>query len=95
MADRITETTENVFLLIEDRRRAAHEKHGDNSIEAVPAGDPRWLSILVEEVGEAAHELTYDAAGSLRDELLDIVTVATAWIAAIDSPTLASATPEA
>lgn len=65
-------------------RTKAHEKHGQNSIEAVPAGDPRWLPILVEEVGEAASEQTYDKSGSLRAELIDVITVASAWIAAID-----------
>jgi hypothetical protein len=69
------------------RRRAAHVKHGDNSIEAIDATDPRWLSILMEEIGEAAHEMTYDAGGtidSLRDELMDSITVLTAWVASID-----------
>lgn len=68
-------------------RERAHAKHGANSIEAIPANDPRWLSILVEELGEAAHELTYDSGGtlkSLRAELVDIAAVATAWIEAID-----------
>lgn len=67
-------------------RIKAHEKHGENSIESVPSGDPRWLSILIEEVGEAAHELTYDAkGGSLRAELIDVITVATARVARIDA----------
>lgn len=70
-------------------RIRAHEKHGDNSIEAIAADDPRWLSILVEEVGEVAHELTYDAEGgvaALRSELLDVIAVAMAWISSIDGP---------
>lgn len=65
-------------------RQQAHEKHGDNSIEALPSDSPRWLSVLVEEVGEVAHELTYDSAGSLRAELIDVLAVATAWVYAID-----------
>lgn len=65
-------------------RLRAHEKHGAQGIESIPASDPRWLSILVEEVGEASHELTYDATGSLRAELIDIATVAVAWVAALD-----------
>jgi hypothetical protein len=73
---------------IMNAREKAHEKHGSNSIEAIPPIDPRWLSILVEEVGEASHELTYDADGSpasLRAELIDIASVVTAWISAIDN----------
>lgn len=65
-------------------RIKAHAKHGENSIEGIAPDSPRWLSILVEEVGEASHELTYDATGSLRAELLDVATVAVAWIAALD-----------
>jgi len=58
-------------------RVRAHQKHGDNSIEAIGAEDPRWLAILGEEIGEAtdevlalvlsaqlgriSHALTYDA----------------------------------
>lgn len=38
---------------------AAQAKHGPNSIGALAGDDPRWLSILVEEVGEAAHMQTY------------------------------------
>lgn len=68
-------------------RTRAHAKHGDNSIEAIDPADPRWLATLVEEVGEAAHELTYDSDGDLRAELVDVATVAIAWIAAIDRAT--------
>lgn len=78
------------------KRQAAHEKHGDNSIEALDGMDSRWLSILGEEFGEIAHELTYDAnttvGGQLegtRRELLDVIAVAISWVAAIDE-TLAS-----
>jgi NTP pyrophosphatase (non-canonical NTP hydrolase) len=72
-------------------RRAAHAKHGENSIEALYGDDPRWLSILVEEVGEVAHEQTYDADHgdlapdqALRAELIDVLSVAHAWVDAID-----------
>lgn len=72
------------FHEISRARIKAHEKHGENSIEAISPSDPRWLSILVEEVGEAAHELTYDATGSLRAELIDVLAVASAWVDSID-----------
>lgn len=77
-------STEAIAKEVRAGRIRAHQKHGANSIESVAADDPRWLSILVEEVGEASHELTYDATGSLRSELIDIITVATAWVAALD-----------
>jgi len=80
----IYSSTEDIGREINRARQLAHEKHGDNSIEAIDPRDPRWLSILVEEVGEAAHELTYDATGDLRAELIDVITVATAWVASID-----------
>lgn len=77
-------STESIAEEVRAARMRAHVKHGANSIEGIAADDPRWLSILVEEVGEASHELTYDATGSLRAELIDIITVATAWVASLD-----------
>jgi NTP pyrophosphatase (non-canonical NTP hydrolase) len=66
-------------------RRAAHEKHGADSIEAAPADSPRWLAILVEEIGEVANALTYDGPKeNLRAELIDVLAVGSAWAAAID-----------
>lgn len=102
---RINVTTEALAKEIAMGRVRAHRKHGENSIESVPAFDARWLPILVEEVGEAGHALTYDALGrvdvhsgepltpaqnlrrtreQLRAELIDVATVAIAWLAAID-----------
>jgi NTP pyrophosphatase (non-canonical NTP hydrolase) len=67
-------------------RAAAHRKHGENSIESIAADDPRWLPILGEEFGEVCETLTYDKDSSrLREELMDLVTVGTAWIAQLDS----------
>lgn len=82
--DAIELSTGWIGLEIVRARRRAHEKHGENSVEAIDGHDPRWLAILVEEVGELAHEQTYDAEGRLREELLDVATVAVAWIAALD-----------
>ena len=71
----------NIARIINDARQKAHAKHGDNSIEAIDATDPRWLSILVEEVGEIAHALTYDAKDTrVVDELVDVLAVASAWL---------------
>lgn len=66
-------------------RRAAHDKHGDNSIEVEPADSPRWLAILVEEIGEVANTLTYDGDHTkTRAELIDVLAVASAWVDRID-----------
>ena len=81
---RVGGSTWRIARQVAAARVRAREKHGANSIEAITAGDARWLPILVEEVGEVAHELTYDASGSLRGELLDVASVVFAWIAAID-----------
>lgn len=83
---RIERTTANVFDEVRRGRVRAHEKHGVNSIEAVPGRDiARWLPILGEEFGEVCESLTYDKdPATLRAELVDLVTVGTAWIAALD-----------
>jgi hypothetical protein len=68
--------------------KAAHKKHGAQSIAVLSLDDPAWLSILVEEVGEVAHAMTYDAdVGNLQDELIQVATVAAAWAWAIDRDT--------
>lgn len=75
---------------IEDARAKAHVKHGTNSIEGIAAGSPAWLAILMEEVGEVAHALTYDSGASvtdLRSELVDVLAVASAWLDALDRTT--------
>lgn len=89
----IEHTTETVFLDVEAGREKAHAKHGENSIESVAATDfGKWLAILGEEHGEVCHALTYDQSTTmgelmdkLRAELIDVATVTTAWIAAIDT----------
>jgi len=86
MSRQIDESTLRVAREIASGRLAAHAKHGSNSIEAVPGDDiARWLPILGEEFGEVCESLTYDKdAGTLRAELIDLITVGTAWVAAID-----------
>lgn len=82
-------TSHTIAAEISYGRMAAHTKHGDNSIEAVPGRDiARWLPILGEEFGEVCESLTYDKdPANLRAELLDVATVAVAWIAALDRET--------
>ncbi len=78
-------TDHNVARLIRAAREEAHDKHGDHSIESIPAYSiGTWLAVLMEEVGEVAHSLTYDADGPrLADELLDVLAVAAAWLDAL------------
>lgn len=74
----------NYEEILEARKRA-HQKHGENSIEYISAKSDKWLAILGEEFGEVAGTLTYDKnIDDLRSELIDLVSVATAWIDAID-----------
>jgi len=80
-----------VYADVHRERRRAHEKHGanGNSREDQPWDEKEWLPILVEEVGEVAHELTYDAQYvdarlALRKELVQVAAMACAWIDAID-----------
>jgi hypothetical protein len=40
--------------------------------------------ILAKSVGRVNHALTYDANASLRAELIDVLSVATAWVEALD-----------
>lgn len=70
---------------VDEARSRAHEKHGEQSIERLPPRHIAWLPVLTEELGEVAHELTYDAkGGSLRAELIDVLAVASAWLDALD-----------
>lgn len=75
-------------LISEIRAERQHsiDKHGKNSMEYLEGASPSWLAILVEEVGEAAKSLTYDNQDNenLRDELIDIIAVASAWVEAMD-----------
>jgi NTP pyrophosphatase (non-canonical NTP hydrolase) len=44
---------------------------------------PERLAILVEEVGEVAHELTYDSSGDrdkLVKELIQVAAMAASWV---------------
>jgi NTP pyrophosphatase (non-canonical NTP hydrolase) len=92
----------NVYNQIHAERVRAHEKHGalGNSREDAHWTNSEWLPILMEEVGEVAHELTYDARyeaelrqdddpeatrrKALRKELMQVAAMAAAWIDAID-----------
>jgi hypothetical protein len=89
-----TPTTLNVSMVYRDvhaERERAHAKHGanGNSREETMWTNAEWLPILMEELGEAAHELTYDVdrdnrSARLRAELIQVAAMACAWIDAID-----------
>jgi NTP pyrophosphatase (non-canonical NTP hydrolase) len=81
-----------VYEDIHNERVSAHAKHGanGNSREDAMWDNDEWLPILVEELGEAAHALTYDADGDisdLRNELVQLAAMTAAWIDAIDEVT--------
>lgn len=91
-ADRLApEYAQELGYEIWQERIRAHAKHGanGNSREDANWTDAEWLPILVEEIGEVAHELTYDAGqmakSNLRKELVQVAAMACAWIAAIDA----------
>lgn len=85
-----------IYTEVHAERIRAHEKHGPNgnSREWQEWTQQEWLPILMEELGEVAHEMTYDADGSkeaLRKELVQVAAMACSWVAAID----AAADPDA
>ena len=71
--------------LLEEYDRAK-VKHGENTLDGALSNDLLQLAALVEEVGEVAHEMTYDQDGSpaergarLKKELLQVASVAMTW----------------
>ena len=67
----------------------AHLRHGAHSMLGPAYSSAERLAILVEEVGEVAHELTYDAGGlgvgtgnpeRLVRELIQVAAMAATWI---------------
>lgn len=91
MPDKVYRT--NVYNTVHAERERAHLKHGaaGNSREDAVWNDVEWLPILIEEVGEVAHEMTYDMdratvdkAERMREELVQVAAMASAWIDSID-----------
>jgi hypothetical protein len=65
----------------------AHLKHGEHSMLGKKYSSGDRLAILVEEVGEVAHELTYDSGGpgggrrdELVKELIQVAAMAATWV---------------
>lgn len=75
-------------------RIRAHAKHDDNggSMERKPFDHPIWLAVVTEEVGEAAQVICDNQLGvldgdyrqMLREELVQVGAMVSAWIDAID-----------
>lgn len=89
-----------VYLDVHKERIRAHAKwdrpdrpEEGASMERRPWDDPAFLPVLVEEVGEVARVMCEErhghidhteAAIQLREELVQVAAMTTAWIAAID-----------
>lgn len=67
----------------------AHLLHGEHSMLGTRYSSGDRLAILVEEVGEVAHELTYDSGGpgvgdgrrdELVKELIQVAAMAASWV---------------
>lgn len=70
----------NAFNLIRSERERQNEKWGEQNHD-----DYRWLTILIEEVGEIAQAILHDEfggphAGTTRIELVQIASVAVQWL---------------
>lgn len=73
----------------------AYIKHGEYSMFSPHYSSGDRLAILVEEVGEVAHELTYDRGGpavgegrrvELVKELIQVSASSAAWVEFLESP---------
>lgn len=65
----------------------AHNKHGKNSLVNPNMHWSLKLAALMEEVGEVAHELTYDINDSKSDlvkELIQVAGLAAAWVESLE-----------
>ena len=61
----------------------AYLKHGKHSMVGPDYTPGERLAILMEEVGEVAHELTYDQSGDrdkLVKELIQVAAMAASWV---------------
>ena len=81
--------SELTLSAIQAEATRAHLKHGDHSMLGKRYSSGDRLAILVEEVGEVAHELTYDSGGpgvgegrrdELVKELIQVAAMAASWV---------------
>lgn len=84
------------YSAVHRERIRAHAKHdeGGGSMERKTWGDPAWLPVLVEEVGEVARALcefrhlnkdTQQLKRALRSEVVQVAAMACAWLDALDT----------
>lgn len=74
----------------------AHLKHGDRSLLNPDMDQMLKLAALMEEVGEVAHEMTYDVVPErdrLVRELLQVASVAPSWVESLECPAARSVSP--
>jgi hypothetical protein len=78
MAPALSELT---LQAIQAEAARAHVLHGENSMSGAGHTPHARLAILVEEVGEVAHELTYDQGDrdNLVRELIQVAAMAASW----------------
>ena len=67
-----------VFSMISDERRRQDEKWGNS--HDLMMSDSDWLSILTEEVGEVADANNNGDWVNLREEVVQVATVAVKWL---------------
>lgn len=81
--------SELTLSAIQAEATRAHLKHGEHSMLGKHYSSGDRLAILVEEVGEVAHELTYDQGGpgvgagrrdELVRELIQVAAMAASWV---------------
>jgi hypothetical protein len=75
--------SELTLSAIQAEATRAHLRHGEHSMLGDAHNDFGRLAILVEEVGEVAHELTYDQPDDrtkLVIELIQVAAMAASWV---------------
>jgi len=85
--------SEITLLAIQAEATRAHLLHGEHSMLSPNYTSGDRLAILMEEVGEVAHELTYDQGGpgvgqgrkdELVKELIQVAAMAASWGEALE-----------
>ena len=82
--------SEITLAAIQAEATRAVVKHGDHSMLGPHYTPGDRLAILMEEVGEIAHELTYDQPGDrdkLVRELIQVAAMAASWVEFLEGGT--------
>lgn len=94
--------SELTLTAIQAEATRAHIRHADHSMLSPAYTSGQRLAILVEEVGEVAHELTYDAGGpgvgegrrdELVRELIQVAAMAASWVEMLEGVPLPDIPP--